>query len=299
MVADLVRSAAPGIEIEIRKVTTTGDRDARPYAQIGGKGLFTTEVEREVLEGRADIAVHSAKDLTAELAVGCEIVCVPTRATVNDVVVGGSGDTGLERLGSLPPGSTVGTSSMRRRALLAEGRPDLEVMEFRGNLDTRLKKVADGVVDAAILAAAGIERMLGSLGDAAPLDADAWIPAPAQGALAVEALADRHDLRELFAAIEDPAARAEVTAERAFAATLEGGCSIPLGCLARVSDTKLVANGFLAGPDGSHSLRDRISGHVREAEALGKELAQAILSCGGDELLEELREMDAPVVEEP
>ncbi|MGH2807263.1 MAG: hydroxymethylbilane synthase [Actinomycetota bacterium] len=299
MVAAMVRAAAPGIEVAIRTVTTTGDRDARPYAQIGGKGLFTSEVEREVVDGRADVAVHSAKDLTAELARGCDIVCVPARASVHDVVVGGTGDTGFERLGSLAPGATVGTSSMRRRALLADGRGDLEVVELRGNLDTRLRKVADGVVDAAILAAAGIERLLGDVGDAAPLDPDAWVPAPAQGALAVEALADRHDLRELFASIDDPAAHAEVTCERAFAATLEGGCSIPLGCLARVTGSNLVANGFLAGPDGSQSLRDRISGHVREAEALGKELAQAILSSGGDDLLAELREMDAPVVEEP
>jgi hydroxymethylbilane synthase len=173
------------------------------------------------------------------------------------------------------------------------------VVEFRGNLDTRLKKVADGVVDAAILAAAGIERLLGALGDAAPLDPEAWVPAPAQGALAVEALGDRHDLRELVAAIDHGASHAEVTCERAFAATLEGGCSVPLGCLARVDGSNLVANGFLAGPDGSQSLRDRISGHVRESEALGKELAQAILSCGGDELLADLREMDTPTVEEP
>lgn len=299
IVSDLLTRAVPGIEVEIKTVSATGDRDPRPYAQIGGKGLFTTEVEREVLEGTADIAVHSAKDLTAELADGCTIVCVPKRASVHDVVVGGKGTSGFERLGSLPPGARVGTSSMRRRALLAEARPDLEAVELRGNLDTRLKKVADGVVDAAILAAAGIERLFGEVTNAGALDPSGWVPAPAQGALAVEALADRSDLIELMAKIEDAGARAEIECERAFAATLEGGCSVPLGCLARVEGSAIVANGFLGGPAGSQAYRDRISGGIREAEALGKELAHAILACGGDELLAEMREMETPAVEQP
>lgn len=299
IVSDLLAAAAPGIEVEIKTVTTTGDRDQRPYAEIGGKGLFTSEVERTVVEGTADIAVHSAKDLTAELADGCTIVCVPARASVHDVVVGGEGSSGAERLVSLPPGSRVGTSSMRRRALLYEARPDLEPVELRGNLDTRLQKVADGIVDAAILAAAGIERLFGHVTDAGPLDPSSWVPAPAQGALAVEALAERSDLVELFASIEDAGARAAIDCERAFAATLEGGCSVPLGCLAQVDGSGLVANGFLGGPAGSQSYRDRISGGIHEAEALGKELAQAILACGGAELLEELRETDAPDIEEP
>ncbi len=298
IVADLVRAAAPDIAVEVRTVTTKGDRDARPYAQIGGKGLFTTEVEREVVEGLADVAVHSAKDLTAELAPGCALISVPTRASVHDVVVGGNGVDGSERLGRLPAGARVGTSSMRRRSLLAETRADVEVVELRGNLDTRLRKVAAGEVDAAILAAAGIER-LGHEADAAPLDPEAWIPAPAQGALAVEALADRSDLQELFATIEDPGARAEVDCERAFAATLEGGCSVPLGCLARAHGGQLVVNGFLGDPEGAQAFRDRISGSVGEAQALGKELAHALLSCGGDELLADLREVEAPAVEEP
>src|SRR5918992_1056361 len=147
LVAELVTRAHPHVSIETLTVTTTGDKDARPFAAIGGKGLFTSEVERAVVEGRADIAVHSAKDLTAELAAGCEIVCV------------GDGARGEERIASLASGATVGTSSMRRRALLAEARPDIETSELRGNLDTRLRKVEDGVIDAAVLAAAGIERL--------------------------------------------------------------------------------------------------------------------------------------------
>jgi hydroxymethylbilane synthase len=155
IVSNLLRAEHPQLEVDTVVVRTTGDRDARPYAAIGGKGLFTAEVERAVVEGRADVAVHSAKDLTAALAPGCTIVCVPERAPVHDVVLGGEGTTGEERLTSLPAGAVVGTSSMRRRALLSEVRPDLPAIDFRGNVGTRIRKLERGEVGAAILAAAG------------------------------------------------------------------------------------------------------------------------------------------------
>jgi hydroxymethylbilane synthase len=300
IVADLVRSVEPGIEIEIRTISTTGDRDDRPYHAIGGRGLFVAEVEREVAEERCDVAVHSAKDLTAQLAPGCLIVCVPQRGSVHDVVVGGAGQDGAARLASLPSGGRVGTSSMRRRALLAEFRDDLEVVDLRGNLDTRLRKVRDGAIDAAVLAAAGIER-LGAVDDFEPgaLDPARWVPAPAQGALAVEARSDRGDLAELFARVDDGEARAEVECERAFAARLEGGCSVPLGCSARATGGDLVVTGFLGHPDGHDSLRDRISGPLREAEELGRELADAILGAGGSELLDEVRAVAPAAIDSP
>lgn len=298
IVARRLRELHPQLDIEVKVVKTTGDQDQRPFADIGGKGLFTTEVERELLSGTADVAVHSAKDLTAELAEGCSIICVPTRAATHDVVIGGTGTSGEERLGRLPGGAKVGTSSLRRRALLLEARPDLDAVEFRGNVDTRLRKVQQGEVDVAILAAAGIERLAADV-DAAPLDMSRWSPAPAQGAIAVEALSERHDLRELFVAIEDQTARATVVAERAFARVMEGGCSVPLGCHAQVMPRALVVDGFLGLPDGSHSMRDRISGGVHEAAALGAELAEAIISCGGREILDELQEFDRPPVPEP
>ena len=298
IVAGLLRERHPQLEVEVKVVSTTGDRDARPFAQIGGKGLFTSEVEAEVASGGADVAVHSAKDLTAELASGCVILCIPPRASVYDVVVGGAGQSGEERLASLPPGSRVGTSSLRRRALLMEWRQDLEAVEFRGNVDTRLRKVADGEVDAAILAAAGIER-LGVDADVGPLDPARWLPAPSQGAIAIEARADRSDLVELFAGIDDPVTRAQVDAERAFARVMEGGCSVPLGCYARATERGLVLDGFLGLPDGSHSMRDRISGGLHEGAALGAELAEAIISCGGREILDELSFFDEPAIPEP
>jgi hydroxymethylbilane synthase len=298
IVAELVRSVTEDIDVDVRTVRTRGDSDSRAFSAIGGKGLFVAEVEREVAEGRADVAVHSAKDLTADLGPGCSLICIPPRSSVHDVVVGGAGETGEERLGRLPDGSSVGTSSMRRRALLSEARPELKAVEFRGNLDTRLRKVADGVVDVALLAAAGIER-LGADASWAPLDPSWWVPPPGQGALAVEARSDRDDLAELFAVLTDPAATAEVACERAFSARLEGGCSIPLGCLARASGGEIVATGYLGHPDGAESMRDRISGGVSEADELGRELAEAILAGGGDELLAEVRAASPPDVPAP
>jgi hydroxymethylbilane synthase len=291
ILSGLLRAVEPALRIEVLTVSTRGDDDKdRSFADIGGKGIFTSEVEREVLAGNADVALHSAKDLTAELAPECALICTPERADVRDVIVGGEGVSGEERLGSLPPGARVGTSSIRRRVLLTELRPDLEVVEFRGNLDTRLRKLADDEVDAAILAAAGIERLGGV--DAAmfsPLDPLRWVSAPAQGALAVEARAERDDLIALFMRIGDGAAAAEVACERAFSRRLEGGCTVPLGCHARASDGGLVVTGLLGSPHTDEVLRDRISGPASGAEGLGTELAEAILAAGGDDILEDLK----------
>jgi hydroxymethylbilane synthase len=297
LVKDLLHSAHPDLDVRVQVVQTRGDKDPRPFNTIGAKGLFTSEVEAVVARGEADLAVHSAKDLTSELADGCAILCAPARASRADVVVGGEGDSGEERLGALAPGARVGTSSMRRRALLLEARPDLEPVEFRGNVDTRMAKVAAGEVDAALLAAAGLER-LGAAGGAA-LDPSWWVPAPGQGILALEGRTDRPDLLALLEPIEDAATRAELECERAFATTLEGGCSVPLGCSASADGDRLLVMGFLGMPDGSHGMRDRISGGRHEAAALGRELAEAIRSCGGDDILAELAHEPFPPIPEP
>jgi hydroxymethylbilane synthase len=300
IVADLVRDRHPEVDVDISVVSTRGDRDTRPFRAIGGKGLFVAEIERAVVDGDADVAVHSAKDLTAQLAPGCAIVCVPERGPVHDVIVGGDGETGEQRIASLEEGARVGTSSMRRRALLAEARPDLDVVDLRGNLDTRLAAVADGRIDAAIVAAAGLERLASERSPAAgALDPERWIPPPGQGALAVEACAERADVEAVFAELSDENARAELACERAFAERLEGGCSVPLGCLARATGTSLVVTGYLGHPDGGDALRDRVSGGVDEAIPLGRELADSILRAGGDELLAGLREVAAPEIDAP
>jgi hydroxymethylbilane synthase len=279
-----LRAHYPDLDVHVTIVETRGDADSRPFAAIGGRGLFVAEVERAVADGRADLAVHSAKDLTAELAPECTILCVPPRASAHDVVVG------ADALEEVPSGATVGTSSMRRRALLAEARPDLEAVELRGNLDTRLRKVEEGQVGAAILAAAGIERLGRSAG--APLDPEWWVPAPGQGALAIEARTDRTDLLDLLAPLDDAGAAAELACERAFSARLEGGCSVPLGCLARASGGRMTVTGYLGSPFGDRGLRDRISGPVSAAADLGSELADSIYGAGGREVLDELRDAE-------
>lgn len=298
LIADALRAAHPGLEVEVLEITTKGDRDQRPFAAIGGKGLFTSEVERAVVEGRADLAVHSAKDLTATLGEGCSIVCVPARASRSDVLIGGTGTTTVDRLRSLPPGSAVGTSSMRRRALLMEARRDVAAVEFRGNLDTRLRKVRDGVVQAAILAAAGLERLGIPLDPGSHFDPSWWVPPPGQGALAVEALTDRLEVAALCEPLVDRATTAEVAAERAFGTRLEGGCSVPLGCSAVVDGDRMTITGYL-GSTGGRALRESLTGNVEDAASLGVELAEAILVSGGDSILAEIEGRTAPVVEEP
>ncbi|MDQ3963261.1 MAG: hydroxymethylbilane synthase [Actinomycetota bacterium] len=298
IVAGLLRRAHPGIEIEVLVVTTTGDRDPRPFAEIGAKAIFTSEVERALIEGRADAAVHSAKDLTSVLDRRCGIAAVPNRAAPHDVVLGGEGTSGEERLLGLPRGARVGTSSMRRRALLAELRPDLDAVEFRGNLDTRIAKVQRGEVDAAIVAAAGLERLEATV-DVGPLDPERWVPAPTQGTLAVEVLVERADVIELLRPLNDHGARSEKLCEHAFSVRLEGGCSVPLGCLARFREGQLVATGFLGSPDGSMTLRDRVSGPDRQASVLGAQLADALLAAGGREILDSLERAEFPEVVQP
>jgi hydroxymethylbilane synthase len=300
LVARPLRSAYPSLEIVLVTVTTTGDSDRRPFRHIGGKGLFVAEVERAVIEGRADVAVHSAKDLTAELDEAAVIVCVPERASPADVVVGGTGSSGEERLASLAPAAVVGTSSARRRALIAEARPDLDVADLRGNLGTRLDRVADGGMDAAVVAAAGLERLAPENSPPwSELDPTWWVPAPAQGALAVEARADREDLAELFGPLDDFVARAEIVTERSFSRRLEGGCSVPLGCLARAEASGLVATGYVGAPDGSSALRDRTSGPLESAVALGTELAEALLAAGADDILADISSAPAAEVDPP
>ena len=297
IVSDIARNADPDLEITIYPVKTVGDRDRRPFGAIGGRGLFVAEVERAVVEGRADIAVHSAKDLTAEIAEGCTIICFPARGAVEDVVVGGRGLSGEERLAGLPAGATVGTSSMRRRALLSEAIPGIEAVDLRGNLDTRLRKVAEGVIEAAVLAAAGLDRL--GVRDGASLDTAWWVPPPGQGALAVQARSSRTDLAGLFESGDHAPTRSEVECERAFATRLEGGCSVPLGCLARATGRELVVTGYLGHPNGAESMRDRISGSVADASELGDELAGAILRGGGAELREEINRLALVQAEPP
>lgn len=282
LVVAALRAVRPGLDVELVRITTTGDTVTdRPYAAIGPKGVFAAELQHALLVGAVDVAVHSLKDLPADEPPGLTVAAVPRRADPADVLVSRDGAT----LDELPSGARVGTSSSRRVAMVRARRPDLVPVPIRGNVDTRLAKVARGEVDAALLAAAGLER-LGRLDEATQrLDPLVFTPAPGQGALAVEAKSDRvaGDLAWLAGADDHPT-RSAVTAERAFLRAMEGGCDVPLGAFAVIADDgSLTLHGVVAAPDGSEEIRGDAQG--REPDRVGRDLAAQLAARGAARLV--------------
>lgn len=276
------------IRAEVRVVRTSGDRTtATPLPEIGVIGIFTREVDREVLDGRADLAVHSLKDLPTSETPGLVIGAVPEREDPRDAFVPSPGSPA--RLADLPRGARVGTSSLRRRALLLELRPDLDVRDLRGNLDTRLSRLAAGELDGAVLARAGIRRLGREEVIGEVLDPPHWLPAAGQGALAIVIRADDGNALAAVSALEHLPTRSEADAERAFLHELRGGCQAPVGALARRDDEMLRLDGFVAPVDGRGALRAGASRHALEATRLGRELALEMLRNGAAEILAAVR----------
>ncbi len=268
--------ASPEVRWVVRPMDTSGDRDRRP----GSSPDFTDRLDRAVRAGEVDLAVHSAKDLPAEDPEGLAVVSCPKRGDPRDCLV-----ARRETRGPLRRHATVGSSSPRRRAQLLRWRPDLEVVEVRGNVDTRLRQVADGTVDAMILAVAGLVR-LGRLSEITwVLPHREFLPAPAQGALALVARATDRAVADVAATIDHRPTRACVAAERAFASGLGGDCTIPLGALGRLVHGTLRLEGELLAPDGRRRIRARTVGPVRDAPDLGRRLARTVLDLGGRTLL--------------
>lgn len=283
---------ALGIASELVTYTTIGDRVLdRPLSAIGEKGLFTAELEADLLAGTTDCAVHSLKDLPTADPDGLTIVALLEREDPRDALVVGP-STNARSLRELPPGARVGTSSLRRRAQLRALRPDLEVCELRGNVGTRLRKIDEGVVDAALLAAAGLRRL--GLGDriVSFLDAPAWLSAPGQGAIAVQARTGDARLTRVLAALDHAATRTAITAERALLAALEGGCQVPIGA-AMLADASgngpAVLHGVIAAVDGSVVVRGAIAVDAADPSAAGRALAQQLYENGGAAILAALR----------
>ncbi|MGH7873190.1 MAG: hydroxymethylbilane synthase [Candidatus Binatia bacterium] len=270
------------VEVEFSVIKTSGDRLIdRPIANVGGKGVFTKEIEEALLANQIDIAVHSMKDLPTELTPGLIIAAVPEREDARDVLVTRS----CCSLGELPSGARVGTGSLRRRAQLLYQRKDLHVTPIRGNVDTRLKKLEDGEVDALIMAAAGLKR-IGRVERIAEYLPDAiCVSAVAQGALAIETRADDVPTRERLHLLHDPRTFAEVSAERALLARLGGGCQVPIGARARVAGDGLNLIGVVASPDGIRLCRGEISGSARRAIELGQRLADQLIDQGATQLI--------------
>jgi hydroxymethylbilane synthase len=260
--------AAPGA-IEIVTIRTTGDRvQDRRLAEIGGKGLFTKEIEEALLAGRIDLAVHSLKDVETWLPDGLEIACVLARDDPRDVFV----SVQAPSLSALPKGARIGTASLRRQAQLLCRRPDLSIVPIRGNVNTRLHKLETGDIDAIVLALCGLERLGEAQRATEILSREIMLPAVGQGALAIECRVGDDGLRLLLDLLHDPRSAACVTAERAMLAALDGSCRTPIAGLAELDGDRLVLEGVLLKPDGSAEIRGTCAGGIDEAEAVGTQL---------------------------
>jgi len=285
-VAALLRRAHAGLSVELVPIVTQGDRiQDRPLAAIGGKGLFIKELEVALEEGRADIAVHSMKDLPGDLPAGLVIAAVLERADPRDALVAATA-AGLE---DLPQGARVGTSSLRRQAQLLALRPDLRIEALRGNVDTRLRRLDAGELDAVVLACAGLTRLGLESRITARLDPKICLPAVAQGVIGIECRGADADTLARISALDHPATRIVMDAERAFAHRLGGSCQSPIAAHAELEGARLKLDGLVAEPDGSRLLRDELSGPAAHPVALGTSLAERILAAGADALLERLR----------
>ena len=280
-VAALLRAAHPGLAVERVVIKTTGDRILDvPLSDIGDKGLFTKELERALLRDEADIAVHSMKDVPTEPVPGLALAAVPPRGPVEDAWVSARFGT----IDELPQGATVATGSLRREAQLRHLRPDLRVVDVRGNVQTRLGRLDEHGWDGMLLARAGLERLGLGARIAARLPVERFVPAVGQGALYVQAR-EGSAAAALAAALNDPAAAAAVRAERRFLAELEGGCQVPIGAHARLDGDRLRLVGFVARRDGSALVRRELDGPAADPEAVGLALADAVRAAGGEAIL--------------
>lgn len=280
-----LRAVAPHVTVTLRRIQTSGDKILDvPLAAIGGKGLFVKEIEEALLSREIDFAVHSMKDVPTQLPAGLEIVCVPEREDPRDVLISREG----KPFDDLPAGSRIGTSSLRRQAQLLHRRPDLRVEMLRGNLDTRLRKLREGTVDAIVLAAAGLRRLAWSENITEYLSPHVSLPAIGQGALGIEGRADDDFVKLMLGKLNHPATRTAVTAERALLHRLEGGCQVPIAAHATLSPGRLTLDGLVASIDGKQIIRKQAEGTPDDPSTLGVRLAEQLLAAGGDRILKEI-----------
>ena len=275
-----------GVESELIRIRTSGDRFqgasvAQVSEQTGTKGIFIKELEEALLAGTADLAVHSMKDVPTENPAGLIFPAITKREDVRDCLISRDG----AKLKDLAAGARIGTSSLRRQAQLRHHRPDLELLELRGNVDTRLRKVAAGEFDAIVLATAGVKRLGASDKITEILSTEIMLPAVGQGALGIETRADDRDTVRLVAALDDPESHAAVTAERALLRELEGGCQLPLGAWARHENGELRLQACVFSADGKEFVRNELRGAVGDAETLGVRLGQILIEAGADRIL--------------
>ncbi len=287
---DLVRQQLnvfyPQLKIEIIGISTSGDEILdQPLMKIGGKGLFVNELEKYLLQNKADIAVHSMKDLPASLASGLEVTAILPRADSRDVLV----SVNFASINELPIGSIVGTSSLRRQAQLLAIRPDISIFPLRGNVDTRLEYLTSGKCAAIILAAAGLERLGLTTWIKQTFTWQEMLPAVGQGALGIECKADNMQLRELLSPLHDWQTAACVRAERAMNAILDGGCQAPIAGFASIKNQSITLHGLVAAPDGKKMLRSAHSGVFADVMELGRLVADELLAQGAADIISQLK----------
>lgn len=275
-----------GLPVRLEIIKTTGDKILDvPLAMVGGKGLFTKEIEVELEAGRVDLAVHSMKDVPTELPEGLFIAAMPERVDPRDAIVSGAGYD----LDTLPQGAKIGTSSLRRRSQVAHLRPDLDIVDIRGNLDTRMRKAETGEVDAVILASAGITRMGWADRITHYISTQHMVSAVGQGAIGIEIRESDEYMRHVCEAIGHPATMECVTAERVVMRRLEGGCQVPIGAYARYEDGALVMDGLVGSVDGKQIVREQLAADAGDPQGLGDAMVERLLSLGAGEILAEVR----------
>jgi hydroxymethylbilane synthase len=279
---DALRSAHPEATFEIQTIRTTGDRTKASLSEIGGRGVFVIEIERALLAGEIDIAVHSLKDLPTDEAPGLAIAAVLPREDARDVLVSRRG----ARIEELPEEALVGTGRPRRAAQVLAMRPDVRIADIRGNVDTRMAKVESGDYDAVVLAAAGLAR-LGWLDRASQIfDANEMLPAPGQGAVAVQVRTDDPDAFTTVLAVDDPETRAAITAERAFERRLGGGCHAAIAALAVVVEERIRLRGLVGEPEGGRMFQGEVDGTIHDPASTGLLLAEQLIERGAEDVLE-------------
>ncbi len=281
----------PDAKVTLKKIKTTGDKILDvPLAKVGGKGLFVKEIEEAMLRKDIDLAVHSMKDVPTELPEGLHLGAICEREDPRDAFVSRLSDGGFQinSFRELPEGATIGTSSLRRSCQIKNLRPDLKILQLRGNVDTRLRKLDEGQFDAIILASAGIKRLGHKDRITEYLSTDISLPAIGQGAIGIECRVDDEFINSIISGLNHSETAVCVKAERAFLKRLEGGCQVPIAAHAVLEDSKIILDGLVGSIEGDRIIREQITGNASDAEALGVELAEIILSRGGKEILDEV-----------
>jgi hydroxymethylbilane synthase len=277
--------ALAGVEAEIIIIKTAGDKMLQvPLTQIGGKGIFIKELEDALLDESIDLAVHSVKDIPTEVPRGLSFPAVCRRDDIRDCLISPTGST----LENLRPGARVGTSSLRRRAQLLRLRPDLDIRELRGNVDTRLRKVGDGEYDAIVLAKAGLDRLGLSQRISETFAPEVFMPAVGQGAIAVETRLSDNETGDLLSKLDDPETRAAIITERALLAALQGGCQVPIGAWARIERGEMVLEACVTSVDGQQQVKQRLTSAPDQGQQLGEQMARLLMETGAQTILEEV-----------